>query len=97
MLITTPPTRGMVAQERDCLKEALGAEDGKDVATKILAVYMRNLGIAPELAAMMAFSSDSSVYNWLSWHGEGRLGALRDLPRLGRPAWGGCCMTRHGF
>jgi len=61
MLITAPPTRGMAPQERDGLKEALGAEKGKDVAARILAVhYVRDLDIAPELAAEMVFSSASA-------------------------------------
>jgi len=88
-LITALSTRGMVAQERDGLKEEFDAEDDKDVATRILAVhYVRDTGIAPELAAEMVFYSASSMYKWLSWHGEGGPGALRDPP-FGAPRLAG--------
>lgn len=80
----------MTAHARGSLGEAHDREDGKQAAGRILAVlHVRNLRIPVEAVAGMVLASASSVHSWLAWHDESEAGALRDLPRPGRPRLAG--------
>jgi len=76
----------VATQARDGLGEVYGLEGNKEAERRILAAHcVKDMDITLEVAAGEAFASAPSVSNWMARHEEGGVGALRDLPRPGRP------------
>jgi len=86
ILITLPPARVMESREREELRGARRAERDPRVRDRILAVrFVLDHGMTRAKAASLLDCDEKTVRMWVSRYASGGLGALRDLPRPGRP------------